>query len=158
MNVLYSKSSVCHEEMSSSTLPEIELTCTSFPLKSPNLGYASSFLLEDTSEFASLTFAFESVAHKCAEELRAADDGRAEAEAYLQRVQASQTENMASLAMFERKVGLLTKERDSLMKVLTSFTREDPERTFYSCSCHKLPIWSIPCSNIIKGSHSILNC
>lgn len=62
-------------------------------------------------------------------ELRAALDRRAEIEAAYQKIQASQTETLASLARFERRAELLEKERDGLKRVLASFTEEEAATT-----------------------------
>lgn len=57
--------------------------------------------------------------------MRAAEDAAKEADARLMRTQAAQSEAAGALARTERKVALLTKERDGLKSILASYDEEE---------------------------------
>ncbi|CAL8462910.1 g2444 [Coccomyxa elongata] len=67
----------------------------------------------------------EAEARRLQEALRAAEDAAKEADARLMRTQAAQSEAAGALARTERKVALLTKERDGLKSILASYDEED---------------------------------
>lgn len=88
-----------------------------------------------------------------AEAVSAAQDATREAEARLARTQAAQSEAAAAVARLERKVALLSKERDGLKSILASY---DEEEAGLGASL-LIPLLSNPLSNCSAATAACRN-